>query len=256
MPAGSYSGAHTSMTTSQWDVVTSSRSTSHGCSTCGGAESRRTQIYHGATEVVIDKYASVMLLPTLLIRRFNPMTSLQAPSGLLDNVKALLGRKGGRNSLGRTAEHVVHLAVGLLDVSLGVAGLARNPAAPEALYDALSDPAAPMTFDNYLTLFLLFWLLGAVLLVCMIPLRSQRRSIQMFGWPWMVAFVVASLANLVLFGLGCWKIDAARRAGADWTPMLTYWIGGASAIGLPMCGVDVFHTFGVVGLIFMLIHTF
>jgi hypothetical protein len=113
-----------------------------------------------------------------------------------------------------------------------------------------------MTFQNYSTLFLIYWLLGAALLLCMIPQLSARRSIQMFAWPGAIAVAVAELASLALFFLGCWKIDYAMRDHTPWRPMLSYWIGGASAISFPMCGVEVFHTLGVVGLLFMLIYTF
>lgn len=113
-----------------------------------------------------------------------------------------------------------------------------------------------MSFANYSTLFLLYWLLGVVTLIMMIPLRMKRRSIQLFGIPGAVAQGIAALASLVLFGLGCWKIDYARRHGLPWTPMLSYWIGGASAISFPLFGIEVFHTFGVVGLVFMLRHMF
>ncbi len=115
-------------------------------------------------------------------------------------------------------EHTVHLLVGLTDVSLGVAGLAPVPGSPQGLYATLKDPIAPMTFENYSTLFLLYWLLGALLLVCMIRLRSERKSIQIFGWPRATAFAVASLASLVLFCLGCRKMDYARRNQTLWTP--------------------------------------
>jgi len=175
--------------------------------------------------------------------------------GAMDNVKDLV-RPGTERIVWRGLQHAVHLLVGLTDVSLGVAGLALNPGSPQRLYDTLKDPKAPMTFENYSTLFLMYWLLGALLLLCMIPQRSARRSIQMFGWPGTIAFAVASLASVALFCLGCWKIDYARRHHTPWRPMLSYWIGGASAISFPMCGVEVFHTFGVVGLVFMLIHTF
>lgn len=208
----------------------------------------------GASEAVIDKFGSIMLVPSLIIRRFNPTTSLQAPTGLIDNVRAFF--RPGKYSIGRLFENAIHLIVGLADVSLGVASLILNPGSPKALYDTLKDPRAPITFENYSTLFLLYWLLGALLTLCMIPMRSDRRSIQMFGWPGGIAFVVASLASVVLFAVGCWKIDVARREHGPWTPMLSYWIGGASAISFPLCGLEVFHTFGVVGLVFMVMHTF
>ncbi len=251
--SGFHSGGTSSFTFSVNDVVVSSTSNAGGCSTCGGFERMHTEVYRGATEAVIDKFGMVELIPTLLIRRFNPMTSLEAPAGLANNIKDLLRRE---NKPTRLVEFAVHLIVGTVDIALGVAGLALNPGSVENLYETLKDPETAMSFENYLTLFLLYWLLGAVLLVFMYPLRSNRRSIQMFGWPRFVAFFVASFASLALFGVGCWKIDHARRNGLPWTPMLTYWIGGASAISLPLCGVEVFHTFGVVGLVFMLIHTF
>ena len=205
--------------------------------------------------MIIDKFGSITMMPGLMIRRFNPETSLQAPSGLGDNIKDLVKPNAGM-TVGRMLERLVHLLVGIADLALGVAGLAFNARSPQKLYETLKDPKAPMTFSNYSTLFLLYWLLGLMLLLCMIPLRSKRWSIQMFGWPGAIAFVVAALASLVLFGLGCWKIDYARRNGLPWTPMLSYRIGGASAISLAPLGVEVFHTFGVVGLVFMLIHMF
>lgn len=78
----------------------------------------------------------------------------------------------------------------------------------------------------------------------------------MFGWPATFAQAIASFASIVLFGVGCWKIDVARRGHQSWTPMLSYWIAGAGSISFPLFGVEVLHTFGVVGLIFMLMHTF
>jgi hypothetical protein len=261
MPAGFYSGSVSSATFSN-DYSTSTYSASSGCSCCGGWETRNTKIYGHTTEAVIDKFGSLMLVPTLLIRRFNPQTSLKAPAGVVDNVKDLVNnikslvKPGKEGSVGRLLEHVVHLLVGLTDVSLGVAALALIPGSPQNLFDTLKDPRAPMTFENYSTLFLLFWLLGALLLPCMIPLRSARRSIQIFGWPGAIAYAVATFASVVLFGLGCWKIDYARRHHVSWTPMLSYWIAGANAVSFPLCGIEVFHTFGVVGLVFMLIHAF
>jgi hypothetical protein len=114
-----------------------------------------------------------------------------------------------------------------------------------------------MTLDNYLTLFMLWWILGVLLLVAMLPLYSQERRIQLLGCPGLVVYVIASMACLVLFGLGCWKIDFARRNGLSWTPMLSYWIGGASLISCPnVCGFNVFQTFGFVGMVYMLLDTF
>jgi len=254
-PAGCYTGSYSSIAFSSNDIVVSSRTTATGCSCCGGFEKRYSQLDGGITEVVIDKFFSFMLVPTLLIRRFDPSMSLKASAGLVENVRGLL-RSRKKRTVVQVVEHIVHLIVGLLDISLGLAGLALNPKSPQKLYAKLKDPKASITFEGYSTLFLLWWLLGAALTVCMIPLRSRRRSIQIFGWPGTIAFTVATLASAVLFFLGCWKIDYARRHHLPWTPMLSYWIGGASAISFPFCGVEVFHTFGVVGLVFMLIHTF
>ena len=209
---------------------------------------------YGHTEAVIDQFGSLALVPSLLIRRFNPTMSLEAPSRLVNTVKDLV-KPSTEKTVVRVLEHAVDLIVSLTDVSLGVAGLALSPGSPQGLYDTLKDPKAPMTLQNYTTLFLLYWLLGAVLLLCMIPQRSARTSIQIFGWPGVIAFAVAGLASLVLFCLGCWKIDFARRHHTPWTPMLSYWISGASAVSFT-CGVDVFDVFGTVGLVLMLIHTF
>ncbi|RGP71237.1 hypothetical protein FLONG3_7187 [Fusarium longipes] len=255
MPAGCYSNSHSSLTFSQYDTVMDDYSSSNGCSCFGGWENRRMEAHRGTTEAVIDKYGSLMLVPTLLIRRFNPAMGLEAPAGLFNNIKDLLRPRTERTAE-RMLEHAVHLLVGFADISLGVAGLVLNPSSPRMLFDTIKDPKAPMTFENYLTLFLMSWLLGVLLLLCMRPLRSTKRSIQMFGWPGAIAFSVATLANLVLFCLGCWKIDHARRHHMPWTPMLSYWIGGASAINYAVCGVELFHTFGLVGLVSMLTDTF
>ncbi|KAK4443869.1 hypothetical protein QBC34DRAFT_498703 [Podospora aff. communis PSN243] len=263
LSSGFYSGHQSSVTQSGSDdygyaVVSSHHESADGCSTCGGWERRRMQMYRGVTECAIDQFLGIALVPTLLIRRFSPTTGVLAPAGLVENVKQLVLGFGAQKGAGwgRMLEHGVHLFVGLADLSLGLAGLALNPEAPQRLYDTIKDPAAPMTFESYLTLFLLSWLLGAALLICMIPLRSQRRSIQMFGWPGKLGMGVAMLANAALFGLGCWKIDVARREGTQWTPMLSYWIGGASAINFAPLGFELFHTFGVAGLVIMMIHTF
>jgi hypothetical protein len=68
-----------------------------------------------------------------------------------------------------------------------------------------------MTLDNYLTLFMLWWILGVLLLVAMLPLRSQEQHNQLLGCLGLVVYVIAAMTSLVLFGLGCWKIDFARR---------------------------------------------
>jgi hypothetical protein len=256
MPAGLSAGSDASAVLSYNDVVVVRKDLSgSGCSCFGGIESRYGHVRGNAVEAVVDKFGSLILVSTLLIRRFNPAASLEEPTGLVDNVKELV-EAVEKKEVGYVLEHVVHLVVGLADVSLGIAGLIMIPGSPQRLYATLKNPSAPMTFDNYSTLFVMYWLLGALLLLCMIPLRSKRRSIQMFGWPGAIAYGVSGLANVVLFCLGCWKINYASRHRTPWTPMLSYWIGGASAISFPMCGIEVFHTFGVIGLVFMLIHTF
>lgn len=251
--SGFYSGTVSSMTWSN-DMGSTQVSNSSGsaCGCCCGWQTAHTDVHDGTTEVVLNSFGSLLLVPTLLVRRFNPAMALNAPAGLFSNVKDLARPR----TLGRLLEHAVHLLVGLTDVALGIAGLALNPGSPEKLYETLKDRMAPMTFESYFTLFLLYWLAGALLLLCMIPLHSKRRSTQIFGWPAGVLHSVVSLACIVLFALGCWKIDHARRHHLPWTPMLSYWIGGASAISFPLCGVELFHTFGVVGLIMMLLHTF
>lgn len=255
MPAGLFLSSISSVTTSRNGMVQRAYSSSRGCSCCGGLEFMRMRTHGGTKETVIDKVGSLMLVPSLLIRRFNPSASLRAPALLVNNVKSP-GRATPQRSVGRVLEHTLHVLVSLTDVSLGVAGLVLNPGSPQKLYDTLKDPVASMTFENYSTLFLMYWILGALLLLCMIPQRSARLSVQIFGWPAKIAFAIAGLASVVLFALGCWKIDYARRHQTPWTPMLSYWIGGAGAISFPIGGIDVFSTFGVVGLVFMLKTTF
>lgn len=255
LPVGCHASSGGSASYSVNGVVMSSSSHSTGCSSCGGFETMRTNGYSGTKEVVIDKFGAVTLMPSLLIRRFNPAVSLEGPAGLVRNLKDIISPDETMH-FGRVLERVVHLIVGLADFSLGAAGLALNTRSPHHLYDTLKSPTKAMSFANYSTLFLLYWLLGVVTLIMMIPLRMKRRSIQLFGIPGAVAQGIAALASLVLFGLGCWKIDYARRHGLPWTPMLSYWIGGASAISFPLFGIEVFHTFGVVGLVFMLRHMF
>ncbi len=222
---------------------------------CGGVSVLRPNRSGGPVLAVDDKFGSLVQVPTLLLRRFNPFTSLEAPAGLVDNIKNLLW-PGERESDLRWLEHVVHFVAGLVDISLGVAGLVLNPGSVQGLIDTIKDPEAPISFENYLTLFLLYWLLGVLLLLCMIPLRGQMKSLFIFGWPKMVEVGIAVLTSLVLFILGCWKIDYARRQGAPWTPMLSYWVGGASSIHLTFFDISVFCVFGVVGLGFMLKHVF
>ncbi|KAK0644251.1 hypothetical protein B0T16DRAFT_417391 [Cercophora newfieldiana] len=265
LSSGIYSGHTSSLTQSGADasgygIVTSHSQSADGCSTCGGWERRRSHTYCGVMECVVDQFFGIGLVPTLLIRRFSPTMGVSAPAGLVKNIKELVvsagvGKGAGRGK-GWIVEHAVHLVVGLADLGLGLAGLALNPEALQKLYDIIKDPAASMTFEGYLTLFLLSWLVGAALLICMIPLRSQRRSIQIFGWPGKIGKAVVMLVNAAMFGIGCWKIDVARREGTQWTPMLSYWIGGASAISFAPLGFELFHAFGVVGLILMMKHTF
>ena len=255
MTSGFYSGRYSSVTQTGYGVETTHVENANGCSTCGGWERRRKQMHGNVLESVIDQFFGVQMVPTLLIRRFSPTTGILAPAGMVKNVKELVVSVG-TEGFGRVLEHGVHLFVGLVDLGLGLAGLALNPEAPQKLYNTIKDPAAPMTFESYLTLFLLSWLLGAALLLCMIPLRSKQRSIQLFGWPGKIAMIMAMSANFALFGLGCWKMDVARREGTPWAPMLSYWIGGANAINFAPLGFELFHTFGVVGLIIITQHTF
>lgn len=214
-----------------------------------------TQTYGLKKETVIDQSFDLALVLTLLIRRFNPKMSLQAPARLVNTVKDLVGPRTDTFVV-RVPEHAVDLLISLTDVSLAIAVLALNPNSPRQLWDTIKDPKASMTFQNYTTLFLLYWLLGAVLLLCMIPQRSMRASIQIFGWPGKIASAVSWSVIIALFCLGCWKIDFARRHHTPWTPMLSYWISGASKVTFMVCGVDVLNVFGTVSLVFMLIHTF
>ena len=224
-----------------------------GCNFWWGIVDTKTD---GLTKkVVVDRWVNLELVLTLLIRRFNPAMSMAAPGRLVNAVKDLV-KPGNDKTVVRVYENVIDLLVGLTDVFLGMAVLALNPSSPQELYDTFKDPKAPMTLQNYTTLFMLYWLLGAVLLLCIIPQRSARMSIQIFGWPWAIAFAVTALANIALFSLGCWKIDFARRHHTPWTPMLSYWISGVSTYHFLLCGVDVFDAFGTVGLVFMLTHTF
>ena len=223
---------------------------------CGFLRERNVTMTYGLTKkTVIDQFGNLRLVLTLLIRRFNPNMSMEAPARLINTVKDLVSPRTN-SAVVHVFEHAVDLLISLTDVSLGVAVLALNPSSPQELYDTLKDPKASMTFQNFTTLFLLYWLLGAVLLLCMIPQRSARASIQIFGWPGKIAFAVAGFASLALFCLGCWKIDFARRHHTPWTPMLSYWISGASAVASPVRAIDLFDILGTVGLVFMLIHTF
>ena len=205
--------------------------------------------------VVIDRWCNPELVLTLLIRRFNHAMGMAAPARLANTVKDLV-RPSKDKTVVQVYENVIDLLFSLTDVFLGIAVLALNPSSPQELYDTFKDPKAPMTFQNYTTLFMLYWLLGALFLSCTIPQRSARISLQIFGWPWAIAFAVTALANIALFAVGCWKIDFARRHHTPWMPMLSYWISGVSTYHYLLCGVDVFDAFGTVGLIFMLAHTF
>lgn len=222
----------------------------------GAQGAQRVIFQQRSADVIADRNGNLSMVPTLLIHRFSPMLSLDGAAGLTKHFIELLG---GENDI-KYYENVVHLVVGLVDVSLGIAGLVLVPSSPMKLWDTLQDVTTPMTLENYMTLSLLWWILGALLLVAMLLLRSETNSIQFAGCMGVVAYVIAAMADAVLFGLGCWKIDYARRNGYDWTPMLSYWIGGASAISLPFscCGCDfeIFHVFGLVGLVYLLLDTF
>ena len=54
------------------DRVYRGSETRRGCSTCGGFEKMQDQTFSGSREVVIDKFGSIGLVPTLFIRRFDP----------------------------------------------------------------------------------------------------------------------------------------------------------------------------------------
>ena len=220
----------------------------------GGCGTKKT----AGLNTVMDLHGNIAMVPTIAIRRFNPLMSLDGAKELVKNFMDLL--EGGpppvENVVHHPVENVVHIFVTLLDISLvSITGLVLIPASLQNLWDTLQDVSAPMTLDNYLTLFMLWWILGVLLLVAMLPLRSQERHIQLLGCPGLVVYVIAAMTSLVLFGLGCWKIDFARQNGLNWTPMLSYWIGGASSISC-QCGFDVFQTFGFVGMVFMLLDTF
>lgn len=221
----------------------------HVASSCGYTQ-MRTVSNSGGSEVVLDRFGSFWMAPGLLIRRFNVATALLAPRGLVRNAMDIVRPPSGEKKItrGRAAEHVVHLLFGLADVALGVAALAINPRSVETLYGNLKDPEVPMTFENYLTLFLMAWLLGALLLPVSMPPRGRsaaRSTWPLPAWPGaLLSVLVMVVVSLVLFGLGCWKIDFARRHKLPWTPMLSYWIGGASAVSFPVCGFEVFHVLG------------
>lgn len=230
------------------DNVTAEKVSEGGPDVCCGYFYRETR----NRETVIDVYGSISFATTIAIRRFNPSTSLEGPSGLVRSFMELSAADCDIHFFAKIA----HLLVELVDISFGITGLVLFPTSPQTLLDTLQDVTAPMTLENYLTLLMLWWILGVLLLIAMLPLCNQDRRIHLLGLPGLVALVVASTANAVLFGLGCWKIDYARRNGLDWTPMLSYWIGGASTISCSCCGIAVFQTFGFVGMVLMLLDTF
>ncbi|RSL40236.1 hypothetical protein CEP54_016167 [Fusarium duplospermum] len=156
LPAGVNSYSSSTTTFSRNGIVTQG-TTSSACSCFGGMETRDTWAYDGTMETAIEKFFSLMLVPKLLIRRFNPSMALNAPAGLLRNIQGLVSPDKERSV--KAVEHAVHLLVGIADIALGIAGLALIPSSPQKLYDTLKDPEAAMTFENYLTLFLLYWLL-------------------------------------------------------------------------------------------------
>jgi hypothetical protein len=202
-------------------------------------------------EVVIDSFCGLPMAITLMVRRFNPTMSMKSATGLLRNAKNLIRPKTNQ-SLGKTLEHVIHILIGVVDISIGVAGLALNSSSPQKLWSTLKDPAAAITLENYSTLFLMYWLLGLLLLLGDIAYRTFRKTAQPIAWPGRISFGVAMLANVLMFSLGCWKLDHARRHRYAWTPMLSYWIGSTSAISFPLLGVEVFHLFGFIGMVLML----
>ena len=172
-----------------------------GFSLNGGFFRVRAEVEGDEVDATIDNWLDHGQIAPLVVRRFNPMASLKAPAGLVDNGRKLLGygEYDGESTRGR----VVHVLVGVADIGLGIVGLALDTSQVTGLFETLKDPAAPMTFQSYLVLFLLCQLLGAVLLVCMATVGERRRSLQLFGWPGMVAFGVAVVIHLGMFGLGC-----------------------------------------------------
>ena len=122
-------------------------------------------------ETTIDTYGGLSMVTGIAIRRFDPLMSLKGPSELVNNFMDLFRGDGDDDDM-HYFENFVSLFFRLIDISLGVSGLVLTPASPQELWDTLQDVTAPMTFENYLTLFLLWWLLGVLLLVAMLPRRS------------------------------------------------------------------------------------
>ena len=132
-----------------------------GCSLCSVSPFQTT----------IDMYGALSMVTGIAIRRFDPLMSLKGPSELVNNFMDLFRGDGDDDDM-HYFENFVSLFFRLIDISLGVSGLVLTPASPQELWDTLQDVTAPMTFENYLTLFLLWWLLGVLLLVAMLPRRS------------------------------------------------------------------------------------
>ncbi|EPS35527.1 hypothetical protein H072_11114 [Dactylellina haptotyla CBS 200.50] len=206
------------------------------------------------SDTVIDRFGCIKFVPYLLIRRFDPTTGLRSPINSFDVFCSLF--RPSERSWGKLCKDLIHIVMALADISLGIAGLVLNPGAPGKLWDTIKDPYAPMSFENYSTLFLLYWILGVILGVFISPLRKQTLKRQYFGWPAVIIYGVASFANVVLLGLGQWKIGVARKEKMEWTPMLSYWIGAATGVSISVCGLELSHICGLIGLGFMLKHNF
>jgi len=104
------------------------------------------------------------MVPTIAIRRFNPLMSLDGAK-LIKNFMELLEGGPPANVVHHPVENVVHIFVTLIDISPSITGLVLIPASLQNQWDTLQDVSAPMTLDNYLTLFMLWWILDVLLLV-------------------------------------------------------------------------------------------
>ena len=68
-------------------------------------------------------------MPTLPLRHLSPLTSPEAPAGLVDNVKDILRPTTDENDT-QELRHGLHYLTGLLCISLGVAGLVATSPDP------------------------------------------------------------------------------------------------------------------------------
>ena len=68
-------------------------------------------------ETVIDMFGSLSFATSIAIRRFDPSESLQGPSELVKSFRELFGGDDDVDYFG----NIVHLLIGLVDISLGIA---------------------------------------------------------------------------------------------------------------------------------------